>query len=110
MAPGESRGPGGRVAGLSDGTRDQLYLALRLASIEYRLSHEVSLPLIVDDVLVNFDDQRAGAALELLGDLARKTQVLFFTHHHRLLELARTRVPADRLQEHDLGALGTSAA
>ena len=95
------------VAGLSDGTRDQLYLALRLASIEYRLPREEPLPLIVDDVLVNFDDERAGAAMELLGDLACKTQVLFFTHHHRLLELARARVPADRLQEHDLGALGT---
>jgi uncharacterized protein YhaN len=102
-------GPDVEVAGLSHGTRDQLYLALRLASIEYRLSREESLPLIVDDILVNFDDRRAGAALELLGDLACKTQVLFFTHHHRLLELARTRVPAGRLQEHDLGAFGSDS-
>ena len=47
--------------------------------------------------------------MSILG-VACKTQVLFFTHHHRLLELARNRVPADRLQEHDLGVLGTSVA
>ena len=94
------------VTALSDGTRDQLYLALRLASIEHRLSVEEPLPLVVDDILVNFDDDRSRAALELLGELAGKTQVLFFTHHRRLAELARSVVPVGRLQELDLDALG----
>jgi uncharacterized protein YhaN len=61
---------------------------------------------VVDDILVNFDDDRSRAALELLGELAGKTQVLFFTHHRRLAELARSVVPVGRLQELDLDALG----
>jgi uncharacterized protein YhaN len=46
------------------------------------------MPFIVDDILVTFDDARATAALELLAELSSKTQVIFFTHHHRLVELA----------------------
>ena len=59
-----------RVEALSDGTRDQLYLALRLASIEQHVSRNESLPLVVDDALVNFDDPRSEAAFELLGEIA----------------------------------------
>jgi uncharacterized protein YhaN len=43
----------------------------------------------VDDVLLSFDDERAGAALSVLNDLSAKTQVVFFTHHGRLVELAK---------------------
>jgi uncharacterized protein YhaN len=89
------------VEGLSEGTRDQLYLALRLASLERYVEGDPP-PLVVDDILINFDDQRAGATLALLGELAEKTQVLFFTHHRRLLELAREVIPGKRFQEHDL--------
>ena len=77
------------VEGLSDGTRDQLYLALRLASLERHVDRNEPTPLVFDDVLVNFDDRRAHATLGLLGELSEKTQVLFFTHHSRLVELAR---------------------
>lgn len=77
------------VAGLSDGTRDQLYLALRLASLERYGERGELLPFVVDDVLIHFDDERARAALSVLAELGRKTQVLFFTHHARLVELAR---------------------
>ena len=76
------------VAGMSAGTRDQLYLALRLASLEKYLSANEPLPFVVDDILVSFDDRRAAAALEVLAQLSKKTQVLFFTHHQRLVELA----------------------
>lgn len=76
------------IAGMSDGTRDQLYLALRIASIERYLAANSPMPFIVDDILVTFDDARATAALELLAELSNKTQVIFFTHHHRLVELA----------------------
>ncbi len=90
------------VEGLSEGTRDQLYLALRLASLERYVEQGDPPPLVVDDILINFDDQRAGATLVLLGELAEKTQVLFFTHHRRLLELAREVIPGERFREHDL--------
>jgi uncharacterized protein YhaN len=78
-----------RVEGMSDGTRDQLYLALRLASLERYLASHEPLPFIVDDILIQFDDQRAEAALHILLELSRQTQVLFFTHHWRLAELAQ---------------------
>ena len=94
------------IDGLSEGTRDQLYLALRLAYLDQHLSQGESLPLVIDDVLVNFDDKRARAALRLLGQLAEKTQVLFFTHHSRLVELAREAIPGELLEEHDLDLFG----
>jgi uncharacterized protein YhaN len=76
-----------QVAGLSDGTRDQLYLALRLAAIEHHVETVSPCPVILDDILINSDDARASAALKVIGDLAKRTQVLFFTHHRRLAEL-----------------------
>lgn len=76
------------VSGMSDGTCDQLYLALRIASLEAWLDHHEPLPLIVDDVLLNFDDERSIAGLQVLAELSRRTQVIFFTHHHHLVELA----------------------
>jgi uncharacterized protein YhaN len=76
------------VEGLSDGTRDQLYLALRLATIERFAVHAEPLPLVLDDAFVHFDDARARAALTALADLAPRAQVLFFTHHERLVAIA----------------------
>ena len=90
------------VAGMSDGTRDQLFLALRLASLEKQNQAAEPLPLFVDDILINFDDQRARATLEVLGELAQRTQVLFFTHHERLVELARGALSERDLTVHRL--------
>ena len=64
----------------SDGTVDQLYLALRLAVAE-ELTPDA--PLILDDVLVRFDDTRAKAALTILEKEARNQQVILFTCHKR---------------------------
>jgi uncharacterized protein YhaN len=88
---------------LSDGTRDQLYLALRVASLERYLEQHRAVPLVLDDILVHFDDARAGAALEVLGDLSKHVQILFFTHHRRMAELARARLDPTVLQVHELG-------
>jgi uncharacterized protein YhaN len=90
------------VAGMSDGTRDQLFLALRLASLERQLASAEPLPFIADDVLINFDDGRAEATIAELARLAAKTQVLFFTHHSRLIDLAKRVVPDNTLKFHDL--------
>jgi uncharacterized protein YhaN len=76
------------LAGMSDGTQDQLYLALRLASLEKFSADGEPLPLLVDDALVNFDNERARAALKVLGNLGAKTQVIFFTHHQHMVHLA----------------------
>ena len=90
------------VEGMSDGTSDQLYLALRLASLEQRLHDGEPTPLILDDILINFDDDRSCATLEVLEALSKKTQVIFFTHHRHLLELAKTTVNKEVLITHYL--------
>ena len=77
------------VPGMSSGTADQLYLALRIASVEDYLNRAAALPFVADDLFVNFDDGRAAAGFDVLGTLAGKTQVLFFTHHAHLVEIAR---------------------
>lgn len=90
------------VSGMSDGTRDQLFLALRLASLERQLVSSEPLPFVVDDVLIKFDDPRAEATLAQLSELARYTQILFFTHHTRLVELAQKAVTREVLKVHNL--------
>ena len=85
------------VDAMSDGTCDQLYLALRLASLENWLSHHEPMPFIVDDVLLNFDDHRAIAGLEVLDELSRQTQVVFFTHHQHLVDMAQKNLSPDDL-------------
>lgn len=72
---------------LSEGTTDQLFLALRLASIALDTATSEPLPFIGDDLLVNFDDARATAALKLLSEFGKTTQVILFTHHPHLLAL-----------------------
>ncbi len=85
------------VQGMSDGTCDQLYLALRLASLESWLTHHEPMPFIVDDILMNFDDARSVATLKVLAELSQRTQVIFFTHHQHLVDLAREHLSADDL-------------
>ena len=97
--------PDGRlvgVEGMSDGSHDQLYLALRLASLESWLDSHEPVPFVVDDILLNFDDVRAAAALLALAELSRRTQVLFFTHHRHIVELARSHLARDVVFVHEL--------
>ncbi len=90
------------VEGLSEGTRYQLYLALRIASLERYLERNPPLPLVLDDILIHFDDQRASAAFEVLGELAERVQILFFTHHARDLTLAAGAIAPEYLFRHGL--------
>ncbi|MDA8204602.1 MAG: AAA family ATPase [Thermaerobacter sp.] len=91
-----------RVDQLSDGTLDQLFLSLRLAFIA--LQHEKSdpLPLIMDDIMVHFDDQRTEATFEVLADMARHTQILYFTHHDAVADIA-SRAAHQMVSLHDMG-------
>ena len=93
----QSNGETVYVTGMSDGTRDQLYLALRLAYVEKQLTTHEPMPFIVDDILVHFDDGRSQATLEVLAELSTKTQVIFFTHRIHLVELAKSHLPDDLL-------------
>lgn len=91
------------VEGMSSGTRDQLYLALRLASLERHLTNAEPMPLILDDILVSFDDPRSRVCLQILAELAARTQVLLFTHHRRVLELAADLAAPAGVFLHELG-------
>jgi uncharacterized protein YhaN len=77
---------------LSEGTRDQLYLALRVAAVEAHAEGGEALPFIADDLLATFDDRRAAAALRLLAALGERVQTILFTHHAHVADLA-ARVP-----------------
>jgi uncharacterized protein YhaN len=90
------------VEGMSDGTSDQLYLALRLASLEMRFLEGEPMPLILDDILINFDDDRSCATLKVLMAFSKRTQIIFFTHHRHLLELARANVGEEALFTYSL--------
>lgn len=77
------RGDGVHVplAGLSTGTAEQLYLAMRFGLVDH-FGHEAeSLPVVMDDILVNFDPVRAERAARSIEDLATRHQVLYFTCH-----------------------------
>ncbi len=69
------------VTQLSRGTREQLFLAMRLALIRERGRDSEPLPVLMDDILVNFDPERARAAAAAVLSLAGDHQILFFTCH-----------------------------
>lgn len=78
---------------LSDGTRFQLYLALRIAGYHELAKSRPSVPFIGDDIMETFDDQRAAAAFGLLAEMSRLGQVIYLTHHRHLLDIARAACP-----------------
>jgi uncharacterized protein YhaN len=69
---------------LSRGTREQLYLAFRLAVVEDFGETLAPLPIILDDILVNFDLERTRNTLEVLARLGERHQVVAFTCHPSL--------------------------
>jgi uncharacterized protein YhaN len=85
---------------LSSGTREQLYLAIRLAYVLHYCRQNEPLPIVMDDVLVNFDDGRVRLTLATLAEVAKSVQILFFTCHPHMVALAREVVP--NLQPIDL--------
>ena len=86
-----------RVTGLSEGTRDQLYLSLRLAAVDLRRRSGLDLPLILDDVLMSSDENRTALTLTALAEHATDNQLILLTHHRHVVELAELHVPAHRL-------------
>ncbi|GAB6855735.1 ATP-binding protein [Asaia astilbis] len=77
-----------RPSAMSEGTRDQLYLSLRLAALDQAQSRGVTLPFIADDLFITFDEARAEAGFATLSALAQKRQILFLTHHAHLADMA----------------------
>jgi len=79
---------------LSRGTLEQVYLSMRLAHLEVHHRGDSGFPLVMDDILVNFDEDRAARTARVLADFADETgiQVLFFTCHAHTAELFPDRV------------------
>lgn len=75
-----------RPQDLSRGAREQLYLALRFGFIAEFSRKTARLPVIVDDILVNFDPQRARATAEAFVELSKTNQVIVFTCHPSTVE------------------------
>ena len=74
---------------MSEGTRDQLYLALRLAYLEEYADKTEPIPFIGDDLVTSFDDKRTTQGLKALAATGDHIQPILFTHHHHVVELAR---------------------
>jgi chromosome segregation protein len=74
---------------MSEGTRDQLYLALRLAYLEEYADRTEPIPFIGDDLVTIFDDERTTLGLKALAATGGHIQPILFTHHKRIVELAQ---------------------
>jgi uncharacterized protein YhaN len=78
---------------LSEGTADQVFLSLRLAGIKSRQAQRTRaglapLPVVLDDVLMAHDDDRTGAALDLISEATGDMQIILLTHHRSVLQAA----------------------
>ncbi|SEM61329.1 Uncharacterized protein YhaN [Loktanella fryxellensis] len=92
-------GHGAHVAvdAMSTGTRGQLYLALRIAGHADFIARNGPLPFVTDDIHETFDDDRAQAAIRLAGEMGQRGQVILFTHHRHLVDLARDAIAGLRV-------------
>lgn len=90
------------IEAMSEGTADQLYLALRLAALELRRASHPQMPLVLDDVLITSDDERAANILRALQRFSEGGQVMLFTHHRHLLDVARSALAGKAYASHSL--------
>jgi uncharacterized protein YhaN len=80
------------IEALSEGTRDQLYLALRLAYLEDYAGRAEPAPFIGDDLFSTFDEVRTSYGLDALAEIGASVQPILFTHHRHVAEIARDRL------------------
>jgi uncharacterized protein YhaN len=82
---------------LSRGTAEQLYLSMRLALVREYANHVDPLPVVFDDIFVNFDLQRSCTAFKALRELCTTHQVLLFTCHPHLVKQVEDVVPEAKI-------------
>lgn len=88
----DDRGQSLSVEQLSGGTREQLFLAVRMATVHELGQKGIELPMVLDDILANFDQVRTEAAVDALCEFAAENrQILFFTCHLHLAHLFESR-------------------
>jgi uncharacterized protein YhaN len=71
---------------MSRGTREQLYLAMRFGLIDEYETRSEPLPAVMDDIFVNFDDERDERIIKILSQFSKQRQVIVLTCHQRSLE------------------------
>jgi uncharacterized protein YhaN len=93
------RADGSRLAPsmLSRGTAEQLYLSMRLALIREYANHVDPLPVVFDDIFVNFDPERSRTSFKALRELCSTHQVLLFTCHPHLVQQVEETVPEAKI-------------
>ncbi|WP_299897895.1 AAA family ATPase [uncultured Ruegeria sp.] len=84
---------------LSDGTRAQLYLALRIAGYHEFARNNGPVPFIADDIMESFDDDRTAEAFGLLAEMSKSGQVIYLTHHAHLCDIAKNSCPSVCIHE-----------
>ncbi len=89
---------------LSSGIRDVLYLSLRLAALEASVERTGPMPIVLDDILVNLDEEHSAAALRCFANISSTSQVLLFTHHSHIVDLAESVLSTQELALHHLAA------
>jgi hypothetical protein len=89
------RADGSRLAPqlLSRGTAEQLYLSMRLALVREYANHVDPLPVVFDDIFVNFDPDRSRTSIKALRELCKTHQVLLFTCHPHLVQQIEETIP-----------------
>jgi uncharacterized protein YhaN len=95
----DAEGRSKQAPALSKGTRFQLYLALRVAGYHEFAKARTPVPFIADDIMETFDDFRAEETFRLFAGMAEKGQVIYFTHHRHLVDIARAVCPAVQVHE-----------
>jgi len=85
-----------RANELSRGTAEQLFLAMRFALIEEYAKNAEPMPVVLDDILVNFDPERAKAACKVIMDLSERFQVIFLTCHPETQAMFKSVAPSGK--------------
>jgi len=96
------------IGQLSRGTAEQLYLSLRFGFVQSFVGRSEPLPLVFDDILVNFDASRARATVEAILELSAALQILFFTCHRSTVDLMRemqSDIPVYQLKDGELSLM-----
>ena len=91
------------IQDLSRGTAEQLYLSLRFGFVREFSKRAESLPIIFDDILVNFDPERFRAACEAIKELAKTNQILYFTCHPESVNLLAEIIPDSKVIDINVG-------
>ena len=91
------------IQNLSRGTAEQLYLSLRFGFIREFSKRAESLPIVFDDILVNFDPERFRVACEAIKELTKTNQILYFTCHPESVNLLTKIIPESKIIDINVG-------